>query len=131
MAIEDLNVDSLAVAVAQRLLTLGTPIPYDSIRAATATDASGGVDHLQRFWQSPFGRQIAIIQIMLSPASSAGVYRIDGSPIGSETDGLFLPAGGGVIYLRSYDEVRSFRMRANAAGTITFSAQAYRFGWDQ
>ena len=131
MPIDDLNVDTLAVAVAQRLLTLGTPIPYDSIRAATATDASGGVDHLQRFWQSTFGRQIAMVQIMLSPLSAAGVYRIDGSPIGSETDGLFIPSGGGVIYLRSFDEARSFRMRANTGGTITFSAQAYRFGWDR
>lgn len=103
------------------------PIPYDAVFNQAVADTDGGTDFLVRFWQSPYARSIAFVQVSLSPTSSAGVYRSDGPPISSATDGMFFPAGGGVIYLQSYDEVRHFRIRANLAGAIVFSAQAYRF----
>ena len=103
------------------------PVPFDSVFNQTATDTSGGTDFFQRFWQSPFARQIAFVQITLASTSSAGVWRSDGPSIASATDGLFFPSGGVIINLQSYDEVRYFRIRANAGGTVTFSAQAYRW----
>lgn len=106
-----------------------SPIPYDSLTNLSATDTSGGTDFFGRFWSNPYARQLAYVMVTLAPTSSAGVYRSDGGAIATATDGMFFPAGGVIIYLQSYDEVRYFRIRANAAGTVTFSATAFR--WDE
>lgn len=122
-----MNNDDLAAQIAARI-TQTAPVPYDSLIGIAIDDTSGGTDVLKRFYLSPFARSLAMVQIMMSQTSGAGVYRTDGSAIKAEGDGLFLPSGGGVLYLRTIDEVRNFRIRANDGATMTLSAQAFRFG---
>jgi len=121
-----LNVDLLAAEVARLIFQSGARTPFLFLANQTATDVSGNVYHLQSFAQHPNAREIVLVTIALSPTSSAGSWRSDGPHIVGASDGLFLAAGGGYLYLYSIDEVRNFRMRANAAGTITWSAQAHR-----
>lgn len=92
---------------------------------ATAASTDGGTDHLALLAQHPQVKNVLMVMISLSPASGAGVWRSDGPSIQSTTDGNFVPSGGGIIYLFSEQEIRFFRMRADGATSITWSASAY------
>lgn len=112
-------------AVAQQL---GPPRPFLSLINQAFDDTSGSQDFFAQFWQHPAGPSIVLVAIAIAPTSAAGVWRADGPNIQSATDGLFFAAGGGYLYLYDVDSVRFFRLRANAGGLGTFSAQAYRRG---
>ena len=91
----------------------------------TVTDTDGGRDILRDFWQHPNADDITMVQLSLSPAASAGVYRSDGPGVTNGV-GQFIPAGGAVLYLQSLAEVRNFRIQATGVGnTMPLAATAF------
>jgi hypothetical protein len=120
----DTNYDELAAAVARRLLSQGGPVPRLFINDIV-TETDGARDVLRDFWQHPESDRISLVQVSLSPASAAGVYRSDGPGV-TNSVGQFLPAGGGVLYLQSLAEIRNFRIQATTpGGTLLLAATAF------
>jgi hypothetical protein len=107
---------------------MAAPRPFAFLGPLTVDENAGATELLRTLTQDPSIGEVTLVAITLAPTSGAGVWRSDGALITSATDGLFFPAGGGVIYLYTADEVRFFRMRTNAGVTATVTVQAYRQG---
>lgn len=124
----DVNLDKLAEEVSRRIYqqSLG-PVPRLFLND-TVTETDGSRDLLQTFWQGADADRLVMVQISISPAAAAGVYRTDGPGVTNNV-GQYIPAGGGVLYLFSLSEVRYFRMQAaTPGGTMPFAATGFVLG---
>lgn len=123
----DLDYTRLASDIGRLLIQAGNPVPFLFV-SDTITDSDGARDVLRDIWQHPQADELAYVQVGLSPASAAGVYRSDG-PTVTNNVGNPIPAGGAYLYLYSVLEVRQFRIQATTAGaTMILTATAYRTG---
>lgn len=120
----DLDYNKLAAEVVRRVAEASSAPTPQLFLSDTVTDTDGARDLLATFWQHPDSDRIAMVQVSISPAAAAGVYRTDGPGVQGGV-GNFIPAGGGVLYLFSISEVRNFRMQANAGLTMPFAASAF------
>jgi hypothetical protein len=62
----------------------------------------------------------ALLVLVFDTASGAGRYRVDG-PDPSPTVGVAVPAGGVVLQIPGIDNIKNFRLTAEAGQTLTFA----------
>lgn len=62
----------------------------------------------------------ALLVLVFDAASGAGRYRVDG-PDPTPTIGVSVPAGGVVLQIPGIDNIRNFRLMAEAGQTLTFA----------
>jgi hypothetical protein len=122
--------DQISDAVERRLALERQQLPsqFLFLEQQTVGDDDGATDWLVRFHQHPNADIISLVTVSLSPLSGSGLWRSDGGNITAASGGLFLPAGGGLLYLYTLNDVRFFRIQANAGETIFLTAAAYRRG---
>jgi len=122
--------DQVDQAVERRLAQerLALPSQFFTIGPFTVTDAYGNTDVLAPISQHPDSDRISMVAVSLAPASGAGSWKAASGGITAANPGLYIPAGGGIIYLYTPHDVRFFRIQANTGETMTMTAAAYRRG---
>lgn len=97
-----------------------------SLGGVTGTTAAvtGNIVYSIQECKNRQGEIYASLILTFDAASGAGRFRIDGGDP-TPTVGKQIPAGGVIIRIKGYENIRNFRLIAEAGATLTFARELF------